>query len=223
MAQRGKRRLGTLHYGNSKKIVKDRKKELGSGLIHDMLGNPWLDLDELRKKAGDAWRPCGSGVAGLVPDAPNGRILVRFPDLPEAVTEGDDAADAGVQVANCPAEAIAGRIDDRTDPATGRSAGRRGGRAEASACLQGSALWRHAHECHDLVEQSREAARDRREGCPPPVDAHHRGSRLVRAHRGARGLRRERRCGPDRPRGGRVFGHAATSGAARAKVVETVG
>ncbi len=37
---------------------------------------------------------------------------VRFPDLPEAVTEGDDAADAGAQAADCLAEAIAGRIND---------------------------------------------------------------------------------------------------------------
>ena len=44
---------------------------------------------------------------------PDGRILVRFPDLPEAVTEGDDAADARVRAADCLAEAIAGRINDR--------------------------------------------------------------------------------------------------------------
>jgi len=56
---------------------------------------------------------------------PDGRILVRFPDVPEAVTEGDDAPDARVQAADCLAEAIAGRINDRvplplpTDPPGG--------------------------------------------------------------------------------------------------------
>jgi len=50
VAQRGKGSHGTLYYGSSKTIVKDRKKELCSGLLHDMLGNLGLDLDELRKR-----------------------------------------------------------------------------------------------------------------------------------------------------------------------------
>ena len=43
---------------------------------------------------------------------PDGHILVRFPDLPEAVTEGEDVADARLQAVDCLAEAIAGRIND---------------------------------------------------------------------------------------------------------------
>jgi len=35
---------------------------------------------------------------------------VRFPDLPEALTSGDDLADTLIQAADCLAEAIAGRI-----------------------------------------------------------------------------------------------------------------
>jgi antitoxin HicB len=35
---------------------------------------------------------------------------VRFPDLPEALTGGDDFADTLIQAADCLAEAIAGRI-----------------------------------------------------------------------------------------------------------------
>jgi antitoxin HicB len=35
---------------------------------------------------------------------------VRFPDLPEALTGGDDIADTFVQAADCLAEAIAGRM-----------------------------------------------------------------------------------------------------------------
>jgi len=35
---------------------------------------------------------------------------VRFPDLPEALTGGDDLPDTFVQAANCLAESIAGRI-----------------------------------------------------------------------------------------------------------------
>ncbi len=48
--------------------------------------------------------------AQLLPE-PNGKGLhVRFPDLPEALTGGDDLRDALEQAADCLAEAIAGRI-----------------------------------------------------------------------------------------------------------------
>ena len=41
----------------------------------------------------------------------NGEVFhVRFPDLPEALTGGDDVEDTLVQAADCLAEAIAGRI-----------------------------------------------------------------------------------------------------------------
>lgn len=41
----------------------------------------------------------------------NGKWLhVRFPDLPEALTGGDDLADTLAQATDCLAEAIAGRI-----------------------------------------------------------------------------------------------------------------
>ena len=43
------------------------------------------------------------------------RIVVRFRDFPEAVTDGDDEADALAQAADCLAEAVAGRIADRDD------------------------------------------------------------------------------------------------------------
>ena len=49
VVQRGKGSHGTLYYGSSKTIVKDRKKEIGIGLLHDMLSNLGLDFEELRK------------------------------------------------------------------------------------------------------------------------------------------------------------------------------
>lgn len=39
-----------------------------------------------------------------------GSVLVSFPDLPEALTEGSDEHDAVAQAADCLEEAIAGRI-----------------------------------------------------------------------------------------------------------------
>jgi antitoxin HicB len=48
--------------------------------------------------------------ASFLPEG-NGRgFHVRFPDLPEALTSGDDLEDTLMQAADCLAEAIAGRI-----------------------------------------------------------------------------------------------------------------
>ena len=49
--------------------------------------------------------------ATLEPDE-GGRILVRFPDLPEALTDGADLAEALVEAADCLSEALASRIVD---------------------------------------------------------------------------------------------------------------
>jgi antitoxin HicB len=51
--------------------------------------------------------------ATLVPDAQDGGFVVTFIDLPEAITQGDDLADALHQAADCLEEAIAGRISDK--------------------------------------------------------------------------------------------------------------
>ncbi len=45
----------------------------------------------------------------------DGGLLVTFPDFPEAVTQGDDEAEALRQAADCLAEAVAGRIVDREE------------------------------------------------------------------------------------------------------------
>ncbi len=45
----------------------------------------------------------------------DGRIVVSFPDLPEALTDGADEADAVAQAVDCLDEAIAGRIARRKD------------------------------------------------------------------------------------------------------------
>jgi antitoxin HicB len=50
----------------------------------------------------------------LSPDT-EGRVQVRFPDLPEALTDGADEAEALVEVADRLAEAVAARIADQED------------------------------------------------------------------------------------------------------------
>ena len=49
--------------------------------------------------------------ATLTPEK-KGEFLVRFPDLPEAITSGVDRRDALVQAVDCLEETIAGRIVD---------------------------------------------------------------------------------------------------------------
>lgn len=46
----------------------------------------------------------------LTPDEQDGGFVVTFPDVPEAITQGDDVSDALQQAADCLEEAIAGRI-----------------------------------------------------------------------------------------------------------------
>jgi len=46
----------------------------------------------------------------LTPDEHDGGFVVTFPDVPEAITQGEDVADALQQAADCLEEAMAGRI-----------------------------------------------------------------------------------------------------------------
>ena len=48
--------------------------------------------------------------ATLTPEAHEGGFVVTFPDVPEAITQGDDVMDALQQAADCLEEAIAGRL-----------------------------------------------------------------------------------------------------------------
>lgn len=49
-------------------------------------------------------------AATLTPDEADGGFVVMFPELPEAITQGEDEADALSQAADALEEAIAGRI-----------------------------------------------------------------------------------------------------------------
>jgi len=58
----------------------------------------------------------------LTPDEADGGFVVTFPDLPEAITQGDDTASALEEAADALEEAIAGRIR-RGDPILAPSPG----------------------------------------------------------------------------------------------------
>lgn len=48
--------------------------------------------------------------AKFTPDEQDGGFVVTFPDIPEAITQGEDVADALQQAADCLEEAIVGRM-----------------------------------------------------------------------------------------------------------------
>src|ERR1700687_2491829 len=52
--------------------------------------------------------------AKLVPDE-IGRLVVHFPDLPEALTDGADEAEALTEASDCLSEALASRIVDKEE------------------------------------------------------------------------------------------------------------
>ena len=52
--------------------------------------------------------------ARLAPDE-EGRLVVHFPDLPDALTDGTDGAEALAEAADCLSEALAGRINRGED------------------------------------------------------------------------------------------------------------
>jgi antitoxin HicB len=64
--------------------------------------------------------------AALTPDREAGGFTVTFPDLPEAITQGENRLDALEQAADCLEEAIAGRIrrGGQIPLASGAKAGR---------------------------------------------------------------------------------------------------
>lgn len=64
----------------------------------------------------------------LTPDEEDSGFVVRFPDLPEAITQGENELDALEEGADALDEALAGRIR-RGDPIPRPSARRRGQRA----------------------------------------------------------------------------------------------
>ena len=52
---------------------------------------------------------------------PDGRYTVTFPDLPDAITQGEDRDDAIAMAADCLAETVGARMAERADiPAPSR-------------------------------------------------------------------------------------------------------
>ena len=61
----------------------------------------------------------------FTPDEQDGGFVITFPDVPEAITQGDDVSEALEQAADCLEEAIAGRIRCHEDIPTASGVGPR--------------------------------------------------------------------------------------------------
>jgi antitoxin HicB len=98
----------------------------------------------------------------------DGSILVRFPDLPEALTDGADEAEALVEASDCLSEALAGRIhrgEDLPPPSPARR-GMRDVAPDPTIALKAAlydALRKHGMALPDLARRlgidERQAAR----------------------------------------------------------------
>jgi antitoxin HicB len=113
----------------------------------------------------------------------DGRVQVRFPDFPEALTDGADEAEALGEAADCLAEAVAARITDREDlPAP--SPLRRGWRAVplppvlAYKAALFSATRRDVLSKSELARRLQLDEKDVRRLVDPP----YRGSKVERLH-----------------------------------------
>jgi antitoxin HicB len=101
--ERGVGSHGTLYLGSRFTVVKDLKKELGPGLLSDM-------CKTARHSQGGPLVFTATYPATILREQQDQGLHVRFRDLPEALTGGDDLQDTLAQAADCLAEAIAGRI-----------------------------------------------------------------------------------------------------------------
>ena len=125
-----------------------------------------------------------------------GRLVVHFPDLPEALTDGADAEEALTEASDCLSEALAGRIHRQEDIPI-PSPLRRGMYAvepEPTIALKAALYEALGSKCmtiSDFAKKTRHrrpagAAADRPEGPHPAVQARSRavGAGLYDRHRG---------------------------------------
>ena len=97
----GKGSHGRLYYGNRFTTLKDRRKEIGPGLLHAMLAQ--LGLTRADSKVRMAF-----GYRYTLERQENDWWLVRFPGIPEALTEGKTQEGARANAVDCVIAALEG-------------------------------------------------------------------------------------------------------------------
>ena len=121
--ERGKGSHGTLYLGDRHTIMKDRKKEIGPGLLNRMLDNLGLDKRDIESHPQHSARQKVNGhvmseqltYPVTIERDDEGFYLVTFPDFPEAATDGRSEVEALHEAADALDEAIAGRINRGDD------------------------------------------------------------------------------------------------------------
>lgn len=106
----GKGSHGTLYYGDRKTTLKDRRKEIGPGLLQAMLQQLGLDKRDMSQES--PMQTTLYAYPALLAHDKAGRVLVRFRDLPEALTDGATEEEALVEAADCLSEALMSRVAD---------------------------------------------------------------------------------------------------------------
>jgi len=82
----------------------------------------------------------------LIPQE-DGAVLVKFPDVPEALTDGDNEDDALEQAKDCLATALAGYIDNKEPvPCPSLAGGRRTVKLPMAAAVRIADHWQHDRE-----------------------------------------------------------------------------
>jgi antitoxin HicB len=98
----GKGSHGRLYYGSRFTTLKDRRKEIGSRIAQGYARSAWAD----EKRFGGI--TMAFGYRYTLERQENGWWLVRFPGIPEALTEGETDAEARANAVDCVIAALEG-------------------------------------------------------------------------------------------------------------------
>lgn len=109
--RRGKGSHGLLYLGLRKTIVRNPKDELTNGALYGMLRQLGLSARDLQLEG----KVRSFTFPANFEPAEEGGFVITFPDVPEAITQGDTLAQALWEAADCLDEAIAGRIVDEEE------------------------------------------------------------------------------------------------------------
>jgi predicted RNase H-like HicB family nuclease len=104
--RRGKGSHISVFYRKAFSIVSDIKHELKTGTLHAILQRLGLNLDDLLGFFMEQF----IYPIQLTPDEKDGGFVVQFVDFPEAITQGEDMADALAAASDCLEEAVVNRI-----------------------------------------------------------------------------------------------------------------
>ena len=107
---------GKLLFGERQATIKDPKKEIGPGLLHDMLKQWGLTKEDLSEgQIMERTVPMRFVYPYTIHQSADGAWQIRFPDVPEALTEGESEAEAHALATDALIAALGGLTKLRRD------------------------------------------------------------------------------------------------------------